>query len=422
MNYKKEILDNYTLHLINTDKFKDINVSIRFTKTFDKEDYAYLKLLEKVLRFNSTKKYKDITLISKELERLYNSNIMFKTYTESKNMIFEIGVSFVNPKYTENSIYDSVFNLLEEILYNQNIKDNEFNRELFSNQKNNLIKSILNVKDINRDYGNLLFEEIFYKNTVYAENNLKNIKVFEELTNDKLYKVYTSLFDSFKVDVLVLGDYSMTIKDNIGKCLKNIKSVDNVCKNLYIDIKKDKEVFNKECVNASQSNLFIGLTLDNLTELERDYKLIVYNTILGCMNNSILFVNVREKNSLCYHIGSIINKYTTTLIIEAGISGKNYEQAYQLIKESLESMKDEKVIAPLIKNAKKTLELAYNDFYDNKYKIINYYYMNEISYTPSIESRRKMLNDITISDIINIANKVNIKDIFLLEGVNNEEN
>lgn len=422
MNYKKEILDNYTLHLINTDKFKDINVSIRFTKTFDKEKYAYLKLLEKVLRFNSTKKYKDITLISKELERLYNSNIMFKTYTESKNMIFEIGVSFVNPKYTENSIYVSVFNLLEEILYNQNIKDNEFNRELFSNQKNNLIKSILNVKDINRDYGNLLFEEIFYKNTVYAENNLKNIKVFEELTNDKLYKVYTSLFDSFKVDVLVLGDYSMTIKDNIGKCLKNIKSVDNVCKNLYIDIKKDKEVFNKECVNASQSNLFIGLTLDNLTELERDYKLIVYNTILGCMNNSILFVNVREKNSLCYHIGSMINKYTTTLIIEAGISGKNYEQAYQLIKESLESMKDEKVIAPLIKNAKKTLELAYNDFYDNKYKIINYYYMNEISYTPSIESRRKMLNDITISDIINIANKVNIKDIFLLEGVNNEEN
>lgn len=422
MNYKKEIYDNYTLHLINTNKFKDINVSIRFTKQYDKEEYAYLKLLEKILRFNGTKKYKDITLISKELERLYNSNIMFKSYTESKNMIFEIGVSFVNPKYTENSIYDSVFNLLEEIIYNQNIKNNKFDDELFTNQKNNIIKSILNVKDINRDYGNLLFEEIFYENTVYAENNLKNIKVFEELTNDKLYKVYTCLFNSFKVDVLVLGEYSINIKDNISKLLKKVKSVDNVCKNLYIDIKKDNEKFNKKCVNASQSNLFIGLTLDNLSELERDYKLILYNTILGCMNNSILFVNVRENNSLCYHIGSMINKYTTTLIIEAGISGKNYEQAYQLIKESLESMKDENVIAPLIKNAKKTLELAYNDFYDNKYKIINYYYMNEISYTPSIESRRKALNDITVSDISNIANKVNIKDIFLLEGVNNEEN
>ena len=80
MNYKKEIYDNYTLHLIKSDKFKTVDVSVRLTKPFDKNEFAYLKLLEKIIRFNSTKKYKDITEISKELERLYNSNLMVKTY------------------------------------------------------------------------------------------------------------------------------------------------------------------------------------------------------------------------------------------------------------------------------------------------------------------------------------------------------
>ena len=75
MNYKKEIKDNYTLHLIKTDKFKDINISIRLTKVFDVEEFAYCRLLEKILRFNKTNKYNSILEVSKELERLYD---MFK--------------------------------------------------------------------------------------------------------------------------------------------------------------------------------------------------------------------------------------------------------------------------------------------------------------------------------------------------------
>lgn len=50
MNYKKEIYDNYTLHLIKSDKFKTVDVSVRLTKPFDKNEFAYLKLLEKIIK------------------------------------------------------------------------------------------------------------------------------------------------------------------------------------------------------------------------------------------------------------------------------------------------------------------------------------------------------------------------------------
>ena len=422
MNYKKEIYDNYTLHLIKTDKFKTVDVSVRLTKPFDKNEFAYLRLLEKMIRFNTTKKYKNITEISKELERLYNSNLMVKSYAQSKNMIFECGITMVNPKYTELNVYDGLFDLFEEIMFNQKISDNKFSEELFEIQKNSLIKNIENIKDEPQDYAALLFEEIFFKNTVYAENNLKNIDIFNNITNEGLSSIYRNLFKSNKVDILVIGDFDEDIiKSKVKHFTSNIIQNDVSIRDLNIKIKEREEKCYTKQIDTNQSNLLIGCTIKDITEEEKNYKLILYNTILGCMNNSVLFVNVRELNSLCYHIGSIINKYTSTIIIESGINAKNFSLAHTLITKCLEDMCNEETIKPLIKNAKKTLELAFNDFYDNKTKIMNYYYMNEFDYTPSIEERRKKVSECTIEDIINLAKKVKIKDVFLLEGVNNEE-
>lgn len=414
MNYKKINKDNYTLHLINTDRFKTISVSLKFTKKYDKEESAYYKLLERVLPINGTKNYKSVNDITKKLESLYNTSIGFRFYVTSENMTFESNLRFINPKYTETSMYEESFNMFKEILTKPNLKNKEF--KYFDLQKDNLIKSILNVKDDIRSYSSIRFSEIFYKNTVYAENNYKNIKDFENINSDKLYAYYKNLFNSFKLDLFVLGDIS---EEEITKytynLMKGFKEENSTIKDLYIKV-KSKEKIIKEKFNSSQSSLVIGLNINKLTEEERDYKLILYNTILGCMNNSLLFVNVREKNSLCYSVGSNISKFTETIIIKSGISKDNFELAVKLIKESLEEMKDTKKVNKLLKNAKKTLNLAYNDFYENKGKIIEHYFIREFINMPTIEERRKKLEDLTAEDVTNIANKITVGLIYLLEG------
>lgn len=140
------------------------------------------------------------------------------------------------------------------------------------------------------------------------------------------------------------------------------------------------------------------------------------------MNNSVLFVNVREKNSLCYHIGSTINRFTKTIIIDSGINKENFDETLRLIKESLESMKDESVVDSLINNAKKTLNIAFNDFYENPFKIVNYYYLREFTNIPSIEDRKKYIDNMTSKNVSDLAKKIEMKEVFLLEGVKNEEN
>ena len=237
-----------------------------------------------------------------------------------------------------------------------------------------------------------------------------------------MYKYYLKLFNSFKIDVFVIGDYlEDEILSNVDDLLKDFRQKDTSSKELYISFnpKKSKD---KDKFTSTQSSLLVGLTINNLTEEEKFYTLLLYNTILGSMNNSVLFVNVREKNSLCYHISSTISKYTSSIIINSGINKTNYEKAVSLIEESLKSMTDEKMVNGLITNAKKTLNLAFNDFYENPAKIVGYYYLKEFDEVKSIEERREKINNLTGKEISSLAKKVQIKEIFLMEGVNSEEN
>ena len=419
IDYKKQVNDNYTLHLINTTRFKQINISVRFTKSYEKNTGAYLKLLERILPFNGTKKYKRIKDINKKLESLYRTSLTSTFFCLSKNMTFEINMGIVNPKYTEDTLLHDSCEMLREILFNPKIEDEQFNGEVFEIEKENLIKSILNVKDSPDTYGRLKFEEKFLSGTVYAENNYKNIKLFENLENKELYQIYKSLFTDYKVDILVCGDFeNLDIQKEISFVMKDVKQNDKTNKDLYYKMKKKEKLEEKESMQIMKSSLFVGCTIDNLTEEERNYRLILYNTILGSMNNSVLFMNVREKNSLCYHVGSYINRFTDTIEIESGINKKNYEKTLSIIDECLRNMEDKKVIETNIVNAKKTIEIAQNDFYDNMNKIMTYYFMNEFTNIPSIEERRLKVKDVTVDEICELAKKVRLSYVFLLEGVN----
>lgn len=125
---------------------------------------------------------------------------------------------------------------------------------------------------------------------------------------------------------------------------------------------------------------------------------------------------LEKKNSLCYSIGSTISKFTETMIIRSGISSDSFDDAVKLIKESLEEMKDEKKVDKLLKNAKKSLNIAYNDFYESSNKIIDYYFIREFTILPSIEERREKVMNLTSKDVTDIAKKVSIGLIYLMEG------
>lgn len=424
MNYKKKEYKEFDLHLINTDRFKNIKVAVILTKDFERESLSYSNLLAGVLTYSS-KKYNAKNEVATKLEELYCSDISIKHNVVGHLEYLQIDLDFINPKYTDMNVYYGVFDMFKELILNPNVKNNEFDLKTFNMIKTNTINNYKTIKDNTTTYATLKYNELMFKSTPYQYSPITEMKAIESITPKNLYTFYKKIFNSYKINVVVVGEFDEDIiEKNVVDIMKPFKKANKELKNIYLNQKiKNKDInAYKDSTNHSQSNLLLGLRFDELTEFELKYVLPVYNMILGSMNNSILFVKVREENSLCYHISSYTHKYVPSLTIEAGINKENFDKTMDLIDECIISMNKESTFKPLLKNAVSTINLYLNDYYDNINKIIDYYYLNNFDNIEEVSIRKEKFSKVTEKDLVNLNKKIFLSTIYFLEGGKSEEN
>ncbi len=419
MNYKKIEDNEWNLHIVNSNRFRIISIVVFLTKKFDKNDIAYANLLTQNMTFTS-KKYNTKNKMSKIYEDLYGAHVSGSFGITGALESFSFSLDFLNPKYTDKKYFKKTLDYFTEILFNPNVKNNEFENTYFNILKNDLISNIKAIKDDSRKYGSIEYAKLMYKGTPNEYSVYPEIEDLEKITPKSLYEFYKKLFDgNYKIDIVVHGDLDYDITKYIKNSFNNVKGLKdkglsfNVIHNYKANIEEkiDNLPFN-------QSRLYMGYRLNNLSQYELNYVLRVYNTILGTMNDSILFNIVREENSLCYAIGSYYSKYNPSLTIYAGINKKNYEKTVKLIKECVESMKNKKTVEKLFNYAKKTINTYLNNYYDDLSMQINNCWTKEFEDVADVETIREMIEKVTLDEVISLNDKISLAVIYLLKGDN----
>ena len=417
MEYKKIQNKEYTLHLINSNRFKSINVVLFLTKEFNKDDIAYGGMLSNNLVYTS-KKYNTKNKMAIVSEELYGANITASFGITGNTETFIFSLDFINPKYTESKYLDESLNLLGEILFNPNVKDNKFEESYFNIIKKDAITRSMSVKDNPGLYASLEYSKIMYKGTPTSYNTIPSIEDLEKVTPETLYQKYTELFNgNYKIGIVVHGEIDDNIITSIENKFKHIKGNNDKKISLYINHKYDTKVIEKiDTLPFNQSKLYIGYRLNDFTYHELNHVLRVYNTILGTMNDSLLFNIVREEHSLCYTVGSYYTKYNPSLTVYAGINKVNYEETVKLIKECVNLMSDKKTVERLFSSSLKTINTYLNNYYDDVTSQINEYYRREFERTESVEELKENINKVTIDEVINLNKKITLSTIYLLRG------
>ena len=420
MEYKKIIKNDITYHLINSNRFKSIDVVFFFTKDFDKNDIVFGNFLTNNLVY-STKKYNTKNKIASVGEDLYGTKISSSFGITGKCETISFSLDFINPKYTEEKYMDLSLDFLSEVILNPNVEKGKFNKDFFEIIKNDAIANYKNIKDNPNLFASIEYAKIMYKGTPGEYNSIPTLDEIEKVNPKNLYDFYKHLFDgTYKVDICILGEVDDNIVEKIHNMFSsNIKS-NNKKYNFFVKSKFENKVTEKiDALPFNQSKLYIGYKLDPMNYHEFNHVLRVYNTILGTMNDSILFNIVREANSLCYSIGSYVTRYNPSLTIYAGINKKNYDKTIELIKECVESMEDKKTLDRLFNPAKKMINTYLNNYYDDAIAQINRYYSMEFEDLEDIETTREKINEVTIEEVIEISKKIHLNTIYMLKGDNN---
>ena len=413
MDYQKIQKDNYNLHIIKTDKFKTVNVLFNFKRKIEKNEIVIRNLLNDIL-INSCSKYKTSREIEIETQELYDLGISSRPYKSGNYHIMSYKVTFLNEKYTEDNMTIKSLEFMLDLIFKPNIVNNGFDKEYYDILKNSIKEDINGLKDKPKKYSLTRLYEIMdegplsYRSSGYIEN-LKN------LNEKKLYEYYKDVINNDIIDIFIIGDIKEDYTNIFDKYIPNNKR--NNCElSHFLNLKIDEEKEIKETIKNNQSNLSIGLKTDNLTDFELKYVMPLYSLVLGGNPNSKLFQNVREKNSLCYHISSSVSTIAKIITIVAGINKENYSKTIKLIKQELDNMKKGNILDIEINEAKKIYIAGCNEVYDSPMGIINNYLSNEYTGLDLVEDRIKNIKKVTKEDIVEFAEKVHIDTIFLLEG------
>ena len=421
MNYELIDMGSYHLHLIKTKKFKTITIEVNFRRKIIKEEITIRNLLKAVL-LNTNKNYKTEREFIKETENLYDlklisSNMRIGNYS---NLSFKI--RFLNETFTEPSMNEYSIAFLMDVLFNPDIIAQSFQKEEVEKCKKKIEKSIQKLKDNKLKY--TLFKLLeTTENKPYSYNSFGYIDDLEQITPENLYKYYKSMLNDDYVDVFIVGDIDSTIMKTLFKKYFKINTFKKEKNNILVSEleprKRIKKIKEESTANASQ--LTALCTLNNLTEYERKYVLLVFNEILGGSSNSLLFDTVREKNSYAYYVNSSAKAYDNILLIYAGIEKGNSENVLKLIRKTLQNITKGEFETKLLESAKETLIASIKASTDSPTGIINTYFAKVLVNSDTFETRIAKIKQVKKEDIITISKKIALHTVYLLEGANKEE-
>lgn len=411
------------IYKINNEKFKSIYISYNFTMDInDTKYFSYYAVLASLMA-KSSKKYATQKEIEKYLNSLYGAN--FDVNIEKLGDLYnlEFRIEFINKKYLPDNeeLLEKILNFLEEMIYNPA----EWSVDNIDREKQFILERINERKDEKLKYGIQRAEELLCKGEPFGTYLYGEKEVVEKITLEDIKIAYKELIKSC-VTVIVSGniDGYLDIEEKMNKIFSKYDNNDIKVQDLKYNNNQDKafeyeEV--KEYQDTTQSVLSMGLRIKDCNEQDF-YALNLYNAILGVTPSSKLFQNVREKESLAYTVRSRYYRFKNILVIFAGINKENYEKAVLVIKEQLEDMRQGKITDDEFTSAKDSLLADLLEWNDSKIAMEKMKLSNLIAFKDeniTIEMMRNKIKDISMSDVIEVANKVQLEKIFILGGEDN---
>lgn len=419
MNYKKYTNKAYNLHLINIDKFKTIYIKINFKKKIKKEDITYRNLLDKIL-LETTNKYKTSRELEIMTEELYGLSLSSDTNLSGNYVITSFSSYFLNEKYTEKGMNEKSVKFILDFIFNPDVSNNSFVN--FNLAKRLVMDDIKNLKNEPKVYSQLrLFEEMDKKSPL-SLNTSGYVEDLEKINGKKLYDYYKNFLKSDLIDIFVVGniddDFKKLIIDNF-----NVNTLKKPTESHFIKFDKIRKRIKTvhEVMPLEQAKLNIGLKLNDLTPFEMKYVCNMYSYILGGGANSKLFKNVREKNSLCYYINCSYRPVANLMVITAGINKEQFKKCTNLIKRELSNMAKGNFSEENLNEAKTTYLSALEEIMDSPASIARTFESHEYIGLDLIDERKNNIKNVTFEDVVNLAKKVHIDTIYVLEGGSDEK-
>lgn len=422
ISYKREkIADGIHFNSIRNPSLKTNSIVVNLISPLS-EDTASLNASASYILTDSSREYPSLVAISQKLEELYGAGLKGYVSRIGDNQSVAISSSCINDRYTfdKENITEELARVTLGCILEPNLDENGFYAPDFALKKQELLDDIDAVINEKRSYALQRAGKIIYRCEPAAVSVKGERESAEKITAATAYEQYKKLLKTAQIEVFFVGaDEPNGIKNSIWESFAKLdREYKGDVKTKYSAVKTSPEEFTDE-LDVAQCKMVLAFK-SNCTNR---CALILMNAIFGATPFSKLFLNVREKMSLCYYCSSNYNDMKGVMTVDSGVEKANIEKAKAEIIRQFELMQKGEFDEKEINEARLAVINGLRGVNDSATTLVSWY-MSQIflGTERSPEDEIELLEKVTKEDIVETAKSFRLDTVYVLKGKERAEN
>ncbi len=419
---RRELFPGVWLRAVHTSKFKSSYLSITLLAPLDKKTAGANALIPEVLR-RGTAVHPDMESLSAALDELYGGAIEPVVRKKGETQCVGFVSSFLDDAYAleGENILEPAAGLLCELLLKPCTEDGAFCSDYVAGEKANLIDRIRAQINDKRTYAVQRLTQEMCRYEAFGADKLGDEESVSAITPGDLWQRYQALLREARVEVYYCGSAD---PDRVAEALRvaleklpvNEERVDPGC-----DVRVSagpEPILVEEAMDVSQGKLALGFRTGGLTCWEEDYPaLTMCNAIFGGTTLSKLFMNVREKLSLCYYASSMMEKMKGLVLVSSGIEFDKYQTAKDEILAQLKAIQDGQIETWELEGVRRTLIGGYLSTLDDQGRQEEFWLGQAAAgLDTTIEELAAQFETVTREQVAAAARQLVLDTIYFLKG------
>ena len=413
-----ELSPGITLRCYADSRFKQGHLSFQIIRPQRSEEAAMNALIPTVL-LRGCEECPDLRSITNKLDELYGASVGTMVRRVGDYQATGLSCGFLEDRFAMDGdkILAPMMQFLGQLLLHPLMEDGGFDTDFVAGEKKNLIATIESNLNDKRAYAMGKLLKTMCRADSFGVPRLGEKEEVAAIEAKTLYDHYQYILRTSPLELFYVGNapgetVAALVREMLAPIERNYVNLPE--QTPFTDAETSDET---EQLDVTQSVLCMGFVTDIISADPAFAAMQVLNTIFGAGMTSKLFMQVREKQSLCYAIGSGYYGSKGILTVSAGIDCAKQQQVREEVLAQLDACRRGEITPEELNAAKEALLSSLRGVHDAPGSIESYYATHLLSGAFRDPAQyMAQIRSVTLEDVVAAAKTVRLHSTYFLRG------
>ena len=401
------------------EKFNRCRISIHFAFPAQRATATAHALLPLVLE-RGYADCPDMTLLTKKLAKLYGADLTVDARPMGCNHNLCVSVTGIKDRFALEGepLTREYASIALGAAFHPAFVGGVFDPQAVEIEKQMLKKALEDELNDKRIYCLRQANREFFGDSPAAVRQEGYLEEVDGLTPETLTAAYREMLETAQIELLILGcgeaETQAVTQALLGELAAVARRPVPLCENLAMP--RQEAVRKTECFDTVQAKLCMLFTLGEPMQPDQMAAVRLAMALYGGSVTSRLFLNVRERDHLCYYCSSSFQSFTGSMAVNSGVEHADAARAEQAILKELDDLRHGPITEEELEDCRLSLLSGMAGIEDSLGGIETWYYMEVLRggavQTP--DEARAALRAVTREDVRTILRQLTLSVSYLL--------